>query len=254
MSKLLWSELTAPELNELATAGAVVLLPVASTEQHGPHLATGVDTVLCGEVCFRTAALVAERRPIVVAPVVWMGLAEHHVAFGGTFSVSVATWHALLRDLCQSILRAGFRRILIVNGHGGNVAALNALTTELTRELEAPIATTSYWALAQEAGAFAAILEDQEGVQHACEAETSMMLAAAADLVDEDRLADAVGPQQSMAAALNRPVMVWRSFREMTPSGVLGDARRATAEKGDALLEAASRLLAERLIAGAPWD
>ncbi|MFZ4807283.1 MAG: creatininase family protein [Hyphomicrobiaceae bacterium] len=253
MTSVLWNELPAATLNELAAKDAIVLLPVASTEQHGPHLATGVDTVLCWEVCRRTAELVAAKRPIVVAPTVWMGLAEHHVGFGGTFTLSVATWHALLRDLCRSIIRAGFRKILIVNGHGGNMAALSALTVELTRELEAAIATTSYWALPHESGAFEAILDDQEGVQHACEAETSMMMAAAPDLVFTDKLSKAVGPQSSMGSALNRPINVWRSFKDLSPTGVLGDARRATAEKGERLLDTAAQAMAERLIAGEPW-
>lgn len=252
-TSVLWNELPAARLVELAKADAIVLLPVASTEQHGPHMATGVDAVLCWEVCRRTAELVAEKRPIVVAPTVWMGLAEHHVAYGGTFTLSVATWHALLRDLCSSILRAGFERILIVNGHGGNMAALSALTVELTRELEAPIATTSYWAIPHETGAFELILQDQKGVQHACEAETSMMMAAAPDLVFTDKLPQAVGPQSSMGSALNRPLNVWKSFKDLSPTGVLGDARRASPEKGERLLQSAARLLADRLIAGEPW-
>ena len=156
MTEVEWSRLTAPELKALAAADAIVLLPVASTEQHGPHMGTGVDMYLCAEACRRTARLVADKGPIVVAPTVWMGLAEHHVAFGGTFTLSLSTWHALLVDLCRSILRAGFRRICIVNGHGGNMAALTALTTDLTRDLSAPIATTSYWNLPHATGAFAA--------------------------------------------------------------------------------------------------
>ena len=127
MTEVEWARLKARDLNERAAAGALVLLPVASTEQHGPHLATGVDTFLCGEVCRRAAQkLVARKVPAVVAPTLWAGLAEHHVAFGGSFTLTLPTYHALLRDLCRSILRAGFRHILIVNGHGGNqpVAAL----------------------------------------------------------------------------------------------------------------------------------
>jgi creatinine amidohydrolase len=253
MTSVLWNELPARALNDLARRDAIVLLPVASTEQHGPHLATGVDAVLCWEACRRTAEIVSANRPIIVAPTVWMGLAEHHVAFGGTFTLSVATWHALLRDLCRSILRAGFKKILIVNGHGGNMSALNALTVELARELDAPIATTSYWTLAHDEGAFEPILQDQKGVQHACEAETSMMLAAAPDLVFTDELPRAVGPQSSMGSALNRPLHRWRSFKEITETGVLGDARRANAQKGERLLDTAARLMAERLIAGEPW-
>lgn len=253
MVEVLWSRLTAPELNERAQDDAIVLLPVASTEQHGPHLATGVDTLLCGEACRRTALLVAEKRPVVVAPVVWMGLAEHHVALGGTFSLSLSTWHAVLRDLCQSIGRAGFSKIVIVNGHGGNMAALAALTTDLTRETGLEIATTSYWNLPHESGAFAEILDEQSGVQHACEAETSMMMAIAADHVRTSRLGEAFGPDSPMGSALGGAVSRWRSFKDKTPTGVLGNARIATAAKGERLFDCAAELLAAELIAGRPW-
>ena len=253
MVEVIWNKLTAPELNKLAAADAIVLLPVASTEQHGPHLATGVDTILCGEACRRTALLVAEKRPAIVAPVVWMGLAEHHVAFGGTFSLSIQTWHAVLRELCQSIGRAGFSKIMIINGHGGNMAALTALTTDLTRETRLEIATTSYWSLPHESGAFAEILDAQTGVQHACEAETSMMMAVAADCVRSDRLDEAFGPNSPMGSALGGALTRWRSFRDKTPSGVLGDARVASIEKGEKLLNSAARLLAEELLSGDCW-
>lgn len=253
MTEVFWNRLAAPALRELAAKDAIVLLPVASTEQHGPHLATGVDTVLCTEACRRVALLVAPKRSIVVAPTVWMGLAEHHMAFGGTFSLSLRTWHALIEDLCRSILRAGFGKILIVNGHGGNMAALAALTTDLTRTLDAPIATTSYWNLPHETGAFAEILEDQAGVSHACEAETSMMMAAAPDLVDRSRLLEAVGPPGRLPPMASPAMLAWQSFKDITPSGVRGDARKASAAKGEKLLDAAAKLLADRLIAGGPW-
>ncbi len=242
--------MTAAELNAAAKEDAIVLLPVASIEQHGPHLATGVDTFLAGEACTRTALLVTEKRPIVVAPTLWMGLAEHHIAFGGTFSISLPTYHALLRDLCGSIGRAGFNKILIVNGHGGNIAALAALTTDLTHELNLPIATTDVYALAHESGEYEEVLEDQAGVQHAGEAETSMMMAAFGDCVRSNKIPEAFGPS---TLATKKALLVWKSFKEMTPSGVRGDARKATAGKGEKLLEIASRLLAEKLIAGEPW-
>ncbi len=99
------------------------------------------------------------------------------MAFGGTFTLSLSTYHALLRDLCRSILGAGFRRIVLVNSHGGNIAALSALAVELTRELDAAIATVTYFVEA--ADAVAGILEDQANVMHACEGETAMMMALA---------------------------------------------------------------------------
>ena len=254
MSEVLWARMTAEELRARAAADAIVLLPVAAIEQHGPHLTTGVDTFLAGEGCRRTAVQVAKSRPIVVAPTVWMGLSEHHVAFGGTFTLSLPTYHALLRDLCRSILRAGFKKILIVNGHGGNIAALNALTTDLTHELGAAIATTTLYNLAHESGAYAKILEDQDSVRHACEAETSMMLAAFADCVRKDRIGEAHGAQgATLGLGGVAPINVWRSFKQLTASGVIGDARKANAAKGEQLLDVAAQLLAEQLVAGKPW-
>lgn len=250
---VLWSELSAEALRRRAEMKALVILPVASIEQHGPHLPTGVDTFLCSEICHRAARLVhASGRGVVVAPTVWMGLAEHHVAFGGTFTLSLSTYHALLGDLLRSIKRAGFHHILIVNGHGGNIAALQALTTDLTQETGAPIAVTTYFALATED--FAALLEDQKAVHHACEAETSMMMALSPQFVATGRLKEAFGPMPADGSSpLNRPINRWRSFKELSPSGVIGDARRASAQKGEKLINAAVEALAKRVIAGEPW-
>jgi creatinine amidohydrolase len=252
MGEVLWNRMTAAELVALAKKDAIVLLPVASTEQHGPHLATGVDTFLAGEGCRRTALIVQKKRPVVVAPTVWIGLAEHHVAFGGSFTLSLPTYHALLREICRSILRAGFKKILIVNGHGGNIAALTALTTDLAMELGATIGTTTLYSLPMNSGAYEAVLEDQKGVQHACEAETSMMMAAFPDCVRKDKLKQAVGPKVSDAPFRN-PLAVWRSFKDYTKTGVFGDARRANADKGERLLDIAAEMLAKELIAGKPW-
>ena len=251
--EVFWNRMTAETLRAKAAEKALVILPVASTEQHGPHLGTGVDTFLCTEVCRRTAVQVAKESPVVVAPTVWMGLAEHHVELGGTFTLSLKTWHTLLHELCDAIRRAGFEKIVNVNGHGGNMAALSALTTDLTRDLGLAIASASYWTLASQSGAVAEILEDQEGLIHACEAETSMMMVTHPDLVDESRLDEAVGPNVGMAEVLSPAIMRWRSFADLTPSGVLGDARRASPEKGEQLFKVMSESLATALIAGRPW-
>lgn len=247
-----WNRLSAEALNALARRDAVVLLPVASTEQHGPHLPTGVDDFLGSAVCRRTAEHLASDLPVVIAPTVWCGLADHHVAFGGTFTLSLATYHALLRDLCRSILAAGFRRIVLVNSHGGNITALAALAVELTRELDAPIATVTYFIA--DADTVAAILEDQANVMHACEGETAMMMTLAPDLVDATRLAEAHGPTFDVAASLMPTLKRVRGWREVSPGGVAGDARRASAAKGEALLDACARALADQLRTGEPWE
>ena len=85
-NSVLWRELTAEDLRAKAAANAIVVLPVASMEQHGPHLPVGVDTILCEGVCKLGAEIAAQDVPVVVAPTLWCGMAEHHMAFGGTFT------------------------------------------------------------------------------------------------------------------------------------------------------------------------
>ncbi|MEN5084514.1 creatininase family protein [Bosea sp. TWI1241] len=244
MASVLWQELTAEELRALAARDAVVVLPVASMEQHGPHLAVGVDTVLCGAVC----RLAAERAgtEVVVAPTLWCGMAEHHMAFGGTFTFDIPTYRAVLLALLKSLERHGFHRVVIVNGHGGNIAALGAFLPDFARETGLAIRATTYFVLAQEA--MAPFMDDQVSVLHACEVETAMMMAVAPDLVRPERLPEAFGMLGADLAALTRPAVGrYRPFREMTEAGVIGDARRATPEKGRAFLDAAASSLAALL-------
>lgn len=247
-----WNRLDAATLRRLAARDAIVLLPVASTEQHGPHLPTGVDDMLVTEVCQRVAGLLSPEPPIVVTPTLWCGLADHHVPFGGTFSLTLQTYSLLLRDLCRSVLNAGFRKIVLVNGHAGNIAALAAISADLTRELNAPIATATYFMAAREA--ISRILKDQPGLMHACEAETSMMMAACPELVDADRLGEAQGPAFDVVASLVPTLKRLVSFEQATPTGVAGDARRSSRDKGEALLAACASALADGLRRGEPWN
>src|ERR671919_1543432 len=139
--ELEWARLKASELRALAERDAIVVVPVAAIEQHGPHLPVMVDSLLCAEVALRTARRVAARRPVVVAPTVWSGLSEHHMPFGGTITLDYPTFHALLRCVCRSLERHGFGRILLLNGHGGNEAALRVVVEQLSAESELVLAT-----------------------------------------------------------------------------------------------------------------
>jgi creatinine amidohydrolase len=204
-------------------------------EQHGPHLPVGVDTYLSEGVCRAAADAIAAETPVVVAPTLWCGMAEHHMAYGGTFTFDIPTYKAVLGCLLKSLERHGFKRVLIVNGHGGNIAALSAFLPDLAREVpDLALRVTTPYQPAQKA--IAPILEDQDGVHHACEVETSMMMVVAPDTVRRDRLADAHGPPHwtPLPAGVARYV----SFRDATASGVIGDARRASAQKGERLVAA----------------
>jgi creatinine amidohydrolase len=245
MTSVLWQELTAEELREKAARDAVVVLPVASMEQHGPHLPVGVDTILCSGVC-KLAAERAGDVEVVVAPTLWCGMAEHHMAFGGTFTFDIPTYRAVLLALLKSLERHGFHRVVIVNGHGGNIAALAAFLPDFARETSLQVRATTYFLLAQEA--MAPFMDDQVSVLHACEVETSMMMVLAPETIRQERLSEAFGMLDADLTALTRPTVGrYRPFREMTQTGVIGDARQATAQKGSAFLDAAADALAKLL-------
>lgn len=237
-----WARLKAHELRALAAGDAAVVIPIASIEQHGPHLPVMTDTRLGHEIAVRAARRATRRT--VVTPAVWHGLSEHHMPYGGTLILSHETFRLVLRDLIVSLTRHGFRDIVISNSHGGNIVAMQQICDELAPETEATLVATTY---VHEAGeAFAALMEDQDNLQHACEGETSMMLAVEPDLVDASDLAglkDGGGPFLKAGNASYR----WRPFTSMTGNGVAGDPTRATAEKGEALLECAADAIA-RLI------
>ena len=248
---MFWIDLKAKDLRDLANRDAIVIVPVGSMEQHGPHLPVQVDALLATEVSVRAARIVGEREPVVVAPTLWCGLAEHHMAFGGTITLDFDAFAAVLRCVCGSIVRHGFRRVMVLNGHGGNVTALNVIAGQLARELDAPVATATYWLLSASARRFAAILEHQSNVRHACEAETSMLLAVAPELVDQEaaRSVEASAAEVVGTSGAYR----YRSFADLSESGVLGAPASASADKGVRLLEAASEALADVLLGDELW-
>ncbi len=247
-----WAEMTAERLRAKAAEDAVVIVPVASLEQHGPHLPTATDTLLGEETAVRAARLASARQPTLVLPVVWTGLSEHHMRLGGTITLDFDAFLAVLRGVVGSLKRQGFRRILLLNSHGGNIAALRTVTEELTRDFDMPIVTTTIWRVAQDE--IDAVLEAQSGIRHACEGETSMMLAIRPDLVDPSRYAEARNIDESREAA-GRPddIYRWRSFADTTPVGVIGDPTLATAEKGERLFEIAAKRLADLITDEAFW-
>ena len=252
MTEREWWKLRAPEIRQLPRH-TVVIVPVASTEQHGPHLPTETDCALVSEIARRAVALAGERCPVVVTPVVWTGLAEHHMSLGATISLDFPTFAALVKGICRSLVRQGFGRILLLNGHGGNVAALTVIVNEIAPELGAPIATTTYWPLAQKG--FAAVLEDQANVRHACEAETSMMLVVRPERVDMAAVKGLVGPTAPEVADVVGPgVHRWQSFEARTSHGMIGNPRRASAEKGEKLLDAAAAAVADCIANDAFWE
>ncbi len=241
-----WTRLTAPDIRALAARGHVLaVLPVGSLEQHGPHLPVITDTRTAWEISIRAARLAADEMPVLVLPGMWTGMSEHHLPFGGTISLSFAEFRGMIAGVARSLKAIGFGRLLIVNGHGGNIDPLAVAARELAVEYALPIAVTTPWHDA--AKQVAALLESAERVQHACEGETSVMLAMTAETVRTDRFEEAM--RQSPPPIEGRPnySRFW-SFSERAPStGVRGDPRPATAAKGEKLLDAMAAAVAEAM-------
>jgi creatinine amidohydrolase len=252
MSEIEWRKLRADQLRDYARQDAMVIVPVGSLEQHGPHLAVEVDSRLVEGVSHATARIIAESEKVLVLPTVWTGVSEHHMSFGGTVSLDNAAFAAVIEGICRSVVRHGFKRIVLFNGHGGNDNALRVLTDELTTKYGVPIVQFTYWHAAAEP--IADILETQSALRHACEAETSLMMVLSPDCVTEDRIALAktnAAPDSGWPAGGG--VYRWRSIGSMSVSGVLGNPEAASAEKGRLLLKAISETIAAKLTSREFW-
>ena len=248
MAEVEWARLKAHELRDMAQRDAVVIVPVAALEQHGPHLPVMVDTRLAGEVGRRAAERATGAGvPSLVLPVIWHGLSEHHMSFGGTVTLDSRSFWLTLRGVVDSVARQGFSRILILNGHGGNILAIQVAAQDLALEFGLPVVAATYWLEA--APRFAEILDVQENVLHACEAETAMMMALEPDLVDDSDLEGARGPLEPRFLNVGTNSYRWRALHQVTGNGVIGDPSPATPEKGERLLDAAAQAVCD-LISG----
>ena len=252
MSSIEWANLKAHELRALATDGAVVVAPVAALEQHRPHLPVMVDSRLATEVSHRAARKAFDERPTVVLPVVWSGLSEHHMPFGGTITLDTAALTAVFRCIIDSVRRHGFTDVLILNGHGGNIVASQVIAQDLSLEFpDVTIVAATYWLEA--ASRLGPLLEDQSNVMHAGEAETSMMLALEPHLVDDSDLAAHRTDADLGFLSAGEGSFRWRDLAAVTPNGVIGDPSTASAEKGERLLDAASDAIADLITDPQTW-
>lgn len=231
------SDMTSREFGAARETIKLALVPVGATEQHGPNLATGTDYVIAQQFCRRIAARMHPRA--VVTPPVPVGLSYHHTGFPGTLSLSPETFTAVCMDIARSLKQQGFDHVLFVNGHNGNTAVLNVAVTRIRYDLDMN-AAVAFWF--QQAGDVVRKHAKTERFGHACEIETSVLLALAPDLVRTDALeAGDMIPVELEHAFNNQPFFhtVPVPFHKQTRNGVFGDARLASVEIGEEIVEAA---------------
>lgn len=171
-----FANLTREEIRRLAP-GAVAVVPVGATEQHGPHLPVGTDTFAVGHIAWAAAEAAAERATIVVTPTLPFGSSHHHLPFGGTLSLSTATYYQVVREIVESLIETDFRSILLLNGHGGNRDIIGLVARDLSLEHPVQLAAASYWEIARQATAETAWARTGDVPGHAGAFESSVVLA-----------------------------------------------------------------------------
>lgn len=240
-----WHELSWPEVAALDKETPVVI-PLGSCEQHGHHLPLFVDTMQVQAIAERAEAALGERA--VVLPTLWLGSSHHHRDFAGTVSVKPSLYAQVVRSVAESVLDAGFRRLFFLNGHGGNIVpgtqALTELVAEDDRADGAYLVFGSWWQVGSRSLADPAVGMQTPNVTHACEYETSLMLAVRPDLVHMDRLEESGPAMSSKWFGFEQPgnrVSVVCRWRRMSSTGTLRSPSLATKAKGQAMLEAVTR-------------
>lgn len=227
---MLLHEMTWQDVSNLSRDTPIVF-PVAALEQHGHHLPLFTDSMLLGEVVRRVAERQGGR--VVFAPVQWLGNSDHHLDFPGTISAAPRAYLDLLGGLLENVIGHGFRRLVLLNGHGGNIVPIQQALFEVRqRHRERPdllLLGATYWTLgARPAEAGAGLKQDRMG--HACEWETSMMLRLDPRLVRDPKGVEPVPFGRPFEPASR----AWIT-RDRSEPGHIGDPRGATAEKGEVL-------------------
>ena len=241
-------DLTWPEISKLSRDIPVVV-PVAAMEQHGHHLPVFTDSMLLGEVVRRVSETMSNR--VVFAPLMWLGNSHHHIDFQGTLSATPRVYLDLLNDLTDNLLTHGFRRIIFLNGHGGNTtpgkqAVFEARQRHRSRQ-DLLLLFSTYWDNANPNEGRRDLVQTQMG--HACEWETSMILRIAPHLVK-----DISDLQEVPFGFAFEPAYRGWITKDRTIPGHIGNPSKATAEKGEHLFQSFSKGVTQLLEQVIDWD
>jgi creatinine amidohydrolase len=245
---MLLAKMKQQEVAEAVERGAIAILPVGTMEQHGYHLPVDTDVAIPAYI----AAEAARRTGDVVLPAVNYGYNEKDLAFAGTVSVSAETFTRYLVEIGRSLARSGFKRILILNGHGYNSNMVGTAGMVIIEQTDAYCATANWWSLCADVLDEIRESEVPGGMSHACEMETSVQLVLDAEHVDMSQAVKEIdypfkGSRFVWYDMHQSPVSFKVPFQMLTRSGVIGDPTLATPEKGARILTAGIEGLAEFL-------
>lgn len=239
-----WGDMTWRDFASAGTGRWIAVLPVAAIEQHGPHLPVATDTLIAEAHLARVAALLPENLPATLLPVQAVGHSTEHLAFPGTLTLSAETAMRAWTEIGESVFRAGVRKLVIVTSHGGNVQAIDLVARDLRVRLGMLVVTTHWHRFGYPENLFEPH-EQHHGI-HAGDIETSLILAHRPDVVRTGEVANAEPVSVAMEQEFRwlhpyTPAPFGWMTQDLNATGAVGDARPASAEKGEAALDHAAR-------------
>ncbi|MCI1965993.1 MAG: creatininase family protein [Oscillospiraceae bacterium] len=237
-----WENLTRDEIAGLDKSKTIVLLPTGATEQHGAHLPVGTDSIILSSLI----DLIVKKQNfdegnLIFAPQLFVGKSNEHMGFPGTMTFGTQTYYSLLHDLASAIAKSGFRKLVLFNSHGGNTDMLNMISRDLRIDLGLDVFVFDWWFTPfWDKGLKGLKQSGKYGVFHACELETSLMLAIRPETVHMELAVDE-DPVECLrdndyVTILGPYTAGWKT-KDVTHSGVIGAPTYATAEKGRKLLD-----------------
>jgi len=238
-----WSELGTRDFAALDPSTTVAVLPLGATEQHGPHLPLGVDTLLADGIVQAALPLLPPELPVLFLPTQQIGLSPEHARFAGTLTLSAETLMRMWKEIGAGVARAGVRKLVLFNAHGGHVGAMDVVARELREAHDLIVYSVSWFNLPL------GELAPERFDVHAGESETAMMLALAPGLVDMDRATDFASSSRQRAQDYpllgnGRSAKLGWAMQDYNPEGAAGNAAAATPQQGRALVDAAAGQLA----------
>ena len=252
-----WADWTTTDFKDLALDRAIAVLPVAATEQHGPHLPLSVDTDLVNGVVSASLPHLAADLPVLFLPTQSVGLSPEHARFAGTLTLKAETVIRLWTDIGESVAASGVQKLVLLNAHGGQVSVMDIVARDLRARLGLLVYSVSWFNLPlrdAQGGDMNALFSPEEhrfGV-HAGDIETSMMLALRPQHVRMERAQNFRSTAQDRAEQFGilgngKSAKLGWQMQDYNLHGAAGNAAAATPPKGQAVLEAAGRALAQLL-------
>jgi creatinine amidohydrolase len=238
-NEYLLANMTWPEVEERLRECDIVLIPVGSTEQHGPALPVSTDHYIATQFAYRAAEMVLDKHKVVVTPTIAFGFSPHHMEFKGTITLSELTLSSMISDVCYSLAEHGFKKIVLVNGHGGNETAIANALHDMQGNIDAKVYSVNWWSLVTD--------KIKEIVTppayHACDMETSVAWYLGQRVLEDKRVDE---PGKSLVPGFIIPDMLAPAprvstsytMKEISESGVVGYSTKATKEKGKLIVDA----------------